>query len=138
MGQGQRTKDDGLRDVPAFNEGQSATELAASLFILALFLMSIFDFGRGIYAYSVISAAAQEGARYGLVYPGDTAGIQNAARSRVVGLEPAGLTISVSQPEPDVIEVSVTYEFQAVTPLIAQVIGNGGRLELQATAAMRQ
>ncbi|MCS7219801.1 MAG: TadE/TadG family type IV pilus assembly protein [Anaerolineae bacterium] len=118
--------------------GQSATEFALGLLVLALFLLIIFDFGRGIYAYSVISAAAQEGARYGLVRPGDTTGIRNAARSKVAGLEPAGLTINVSLPEPGVVAVSVTYEFQAVTPLIAQILGNNGRLRLQTTATMRQ
>ncbi len=123
---------------PTPDEGQSAAEFAAGLLVLALFLMAIFDFGRGIYAYSVISAAAQEGARYGLIHPGDTAGIQNAALARVVGLEPSGLTVSVSQPEPDVVAVSVAYEFQAVTPLLAQVLGNQGRLRLQTTASMRQ
>jgi Flp pilus assembly protein TadG len=125
-------------NAPIPTEGQSATEFAASLFVLALFLMIIFDFGRGLYAYSVISAAAQEGARYGLIHPGDTAGIQNAARSRVVGLEPTSLIIGVTWPESNVIAVTVTYEFQAVTPLIGQLLGNRGRLRLAATAAMRQ
>jgi len=119
-------------------EGQSATEFAASLFTLALFLMIVFDFGRGLYAYSVISAAAQEGARYGLIHPEDTVGIQNAARSRVVGLEPSSLIIGVTWPESNVIAVTITYEFQVVTPLIGRILGNQGRLRLEATAAMRQ
>jgi Flp pilus assembly protein TadG len=112
-------------------------EFALSLSVLLLFVMGIFDLGRGVYAYNVISAAAQEGVRYGLIQPTDTNGIRNVVISKTIGLDASQVTTSVSQPESNVIAVTVTHRFNLITPLIAQAVGNGG-ISLQATAAMRQ
>jgi Flp pilus assembly protein TadG len=45
--------------------GQSMTEFALMLPILLLLLFAIFDFGRMLFMYNQLSAAAREGARYG-------------------------------------------------------------------------
>ncbi len=118
--------------------GQSAAESAIGLLVLMLLVMGIFDLGRGIYAYSVISAAAQEGVRYGLIQPGNTNGIRNAVINNAIGLDVARMTVSVSQPEPNVVAVTVTHQLDLITPLITQAVGGNGEISLQVTAAMRQ
>ncbi|MCD6289257.1 MAG: pilus assembly protein [Anaerolineae bacterium] len=118
--------------------GQGLVEFAATLFVLVLFIMTILDFGRGIYAYSSISAAAQAGARQGIIDPTDTASIQQAVLSNTIGLDSSKMSINISQPDTDTVEVSVTYDFLPITPLIEQAIGNNGHIHLHAAAAMRR
>ncbi len=117
--------------------GQSLVEFATSLFVLMVFILIVFDFGRGIYAYTVLSAAAQSGARYAITNPSDTVGIQNTVTSNAIGLDPAQLTTTVSQPDSNTVVVTVTYDFTVITPILAQIIGNNGTLNLQTSAAMR-
>ncbi len=120
------------------SRGQSLPEFAASLYLVVLILMVILDLGRGIYAYNTIAAAAQAGARYGLVHPDDTAGIQTAVTGYLKGLDPSRITTSISEPDSGTIIVTVTYDFSPITPLIGQLIGHNGQLTLRASAAMHQ
>src|SRR3989304_4023625 len=50
------------------SRGQRLTQIAPALPLFMLFLLGVVDFGRGIYAYSVISNGAREGARYAIVH----------------------------------------------------------------------
>lgn len=117
------------------NLGHSLVEFAVTLLILTIIFMGVFDLGRAVYIYSVISASAQEGARYGIVQPSDTAGIENAVRSRAVGLDPSLMNIVISHPDSSTVEVSVSYDFSAITPLTSSLLG-GGQLTLTSTARM--
>ena len=51
-----------------FLSGQALLETALVLPLLLLIIMGVFDLGRGIYAYNVISNSAREAARYGIVH----------------------------------------------------------------------
>lgn len=98
---------------------QALVEFALVIPMLVLILMGVFDLGRGIYAYNVVSNAAREGARYGSTYPTDTAGIQSRARANTVALDPAQITVT-SQCSPDcevgsTVVVAVSYTFYPVT-----------------------
>ena len=118
------------------NQGQGLIEFAVALLILMPIFMGIFDLGRAVYIKSVVSASAQEGARYGIIQPSDTAGIENAARSRAVGLDPSLMNIVISHPDSSTVEVTVSYDFTAITPLIGAILGGGGHLTLSNTARM--
>ena len=110
-------------------------EFAIALLIVMPIFMGVYDFGRAVYIYSVVAASAQEGARYGIVQPSDIAGIENAARSRAVGLDPSLMNIVVSQPDSSTVEVTISYDFTAVTPLIGAFLDEG-QLTLSSTARM--
>src|SRR5947207_15375104 len=57
---------------------QSLVEFALVGVILFSFLMGIIDGARLLYAYSVVSNAAQEGVRYGVIRPRDVLGPADA------------------------------------------------------------
>ncbi len=98
--------------------GQAMVELALVIPLLMLILMGIFDLGRGIYVYNVLSSAAREGARYGIIHPADTTGIKNAAITTAVGvdLNPNQITVSCSScTKGDLITVAVSNTFNPIT-----------------------
>ena len=115
--------------------GQSAVEFALLVTVLLLFLMAILDLGRGLYAYTAITAAAQEGVRYALIHPGDGAGVDAVVRRHAVGLDPTRMTSALFEPQPDIVSVTVTYDFVLITPLIGDLVGSEGVLRLQVAAA---
>jgi len=117
-------------------QGHSLIEFAIALLIVIPIFMGVFDLGRAVYIYSVISASAQEGARYGIIQPTDITGIENAVLSRAVGLDPSLISIAINQPDGSTIEVTVSYDFTAITPLIGAFLGEGGHLTLTSTARM--
>ena len=117
-------------------QGQSTLEFALALLVLIPLLLGAFDLGRAVYIHSVVAAAAQEGARYGIVHRGDASGIQGAARSQAAGLDTNNVNVAITYPNASSVEVTVSYLFSAVTPLIENVIGNGGQITLSNTARM--
>jgi Flp pilus assembly protein TadG len=80
-------------------DGQALLEFALVSVFLVLVLFGIIDFARIFFGYATMSNAAREGARYGIVHPGDPSyptddnnqAIIEAARQRMVvigGTEP--------------------------------------------------
>ena len=116
--------------------GQSTLEFALALLVLIPLLLGAFDLGRAVYIHSVVAAAAQEGARYGIVHRGDAGGIQSAARSQAAGLDASAVNVATVYPNATSVEVTVSYVFSAVTPLIGDIIGSGGQITLSNTARM--
>jgi Flp pilus assembly protein TadG len=115
-------------------QGQSALEFALILLVLLVLTFGLIDLGRAVFTAGVVRAAAQEGARAGIVVGATSAQIEQAVRRRMVGINPAPAVITVTRPRPDTVEVTVRYPFRFVTPLIGELIGQN--LSLQATAAM--
>jgi hypothetical protein len=131
---------DGGRDAAILTRcapGQSTIEFTFIAVTLILLVMSILDLGRGVYAYSVITAAAQEGARYVMINSGDTTGGANAVRSQAIGLDHTQLTISITEETGGQVTAAVTYNLPMITPLLGQIVGNGGVLHLHVAAAMQ-
>jgi Flp pilus assembly protein TadG len=62
--------------------GQSAVEFALISFFLFTLLLGIFEMARFLFVYSVVSNAAQEGSRYGIIRPRDV--ISRAAATQTV------------------------------------------------------
>jgi Flp pilus assembly protein TadG len=119
--------------------GQSLIELAIVLPLLLLLVMGIFDLGRGIFYYSAIHNAAREGARYGAIDHCDTDGITSAAISMASSL---GEHLTVDEPvkyyaddgAPSRIVVTVSYEFETITPMVGTFLGEDGKITLESQA----
>ncbi len=114
--------------------GQSALEFALNLFVLLLLTFGLIDLGRAVFTLGVMRAAAQEGARAGIVVGATQADIVQATRNRMVGIDNTVAEITVTYPRSDVVEVTVRYPFRFITPLIGELVGRS--LSLQAAAAM--
>jgi Flp pilus assembly protein TadG len=125
-----------LREKNRLQRGQDLMEYALVLPIMLLILMSILDLGRVVYVYSSLHNSVRDGARYGIISPTDATGIQSVVLDKAVGLDPADLVISVVQPSPETIQVGATYEFTAVSPIVAALIG-GNPWEVGSQSTMR-
>ncbi len=85
-------------------KGQSLVEFALVLPVMVLIVAGIFDLGRAFFASITITNAAREGARYGTLNHGDTAGdfqkicntTMNEAKSSRIILNPTTSTITIS------------------------------------------
>ncbi len=116
--------------------GQELVEYALILPIMLLILMSILDLGRAVYYYSAIHNSAREGARYGIINPEDPAGIEAVVRNKAVVLNPTDLTVVIILPDEDTVQVTVTYQFTAITPIAGILLGENV-ITLGSRAAMR-
>ena len=116
--------------------GQGLAEFAMILPVLVLILMTVFDFGCAVYAYSVVNSAAREGARYALAHPSNSSAIITWVEDSTAGLDPTALEVVVSHPDSTSIRVQVRYTFEPITPLIASIISDDGELVLSSTATM--
>jgi hypothetical protein len=115
--------------------GQSINEFALIIFILLVIFILILDLGRAVYYYSAVYNSAREGARYGSIDPDNTTAIENRVRDYTVGLDSDELTITILYPDDETIQVVVSYEFQAVTPLV-YVFSGSNIITLNSQATM--
>jgi Flp pilus assembly protein TadG len=121
--------------------GQGLVEFAIVLPVLLLIVISILDFGRAIYAYSVVANCAREGARRGIILAED--GITEAdkeeiiavAKNGAVGIDLSQLTVNVPDPIADTIRVEAHYVFHLINPLVAKAVGSSS-VELRTQATM--
>ena len=67
------------------SRGQTLVEFALVFPIFILLMAGIADFGFGLYQYMNVINAARIGARFGIISPANTLGIQNAAQTAGVG-----------------------------------------------------
>jgi Flp pilus assembly protein TadG len=111
-------------------------EMALILPILLLVILGLIEFGRAFFYYTMVSNAAREGARYGIVHPKDLDGIRDAAESRLLLIPTDTVTIDISYqfceggcaPDGSNIEegntqvvVDVSTDFSMMTPLFRPV-----------------
>ena len=115
--------------------GDGLVEFALILPVLLLILFSILDLGRAVYAFHVVANCAREGARFATVSSGDPADIAAVVQAAAVGLDLTQLTATVTYPTTDSVRVNVSYTFELVTPLLAQVLGRSSLL-LHSAATM--
>jgi hypothetical protein len=133
--------------IRAEKRGQALVEFALILPILVLLLLGVFDFGRAIYAFSTINNAARQGARLAIVDQTVTH-VQDRAASEAVNLGVGADDVEVDFRDlttPDtpgscagavpgddnnvgsivfcIAVVTVPYEYEAVTPLIGNLVG---------------
>jgi Flp pilus assembly protein TadG len=106
-----------------FQSGLDLVEYALIFPILFLVLMGIFDLGRVVYYYSALTNAAREGARRAVIDPDNLAAIRNDVCQLSVGLDlgcptPSAETLDVTLIGSDYVQVSLSYKFAPVTPVI--------------------
>lgn len=116
--------------------GQSLVEFAFVSIFLFLLLFGIIEMGRLLYAFNVVSNAAQEGSRYAITRPYDMVGASEAATSIAAGTAiPTQLVVAdgscniydngrekvLGMTRSDV-RLSVTYENEAGTPVVPGAI----------------
>jgi Flp pilus assembly protein TadG len=129
-------------------QGQSLVEFAVVLPVFLLILAGILDFGLGLYSQMTIINASREGARLGVVEPGNVAGIQNRVEAMAAGLDQSQLNVIITCERPsgssfvgcsspqwqsgDAVVVRVDYDYRMLWPL---ALGNS--LDLSSTVRMR-
>lgn len=117
--------------------GQALVEMALVLPLLLLLLFGIFEFGRIMGSYMLISNLSREGARYGVVGHDDTQ-IQALILSRRAWLDEAQLSVVVSPPYVDrdkgeALNVGVNYSLNLMIPIFTEILPNPVLLSTQCT-----
>lgn len=118
--------------------GQALVEFALVFPVFMLIIVALFDVGRAVYAYNTITNAAREAARVAIVNQ-DPASIRARAIGQAVSLGVASGDVAVEFREDGLdpitnpvcgtpklgcaVIVTVSYDWQAVTPLVGQVVG---------------
>lgn len=109
--------------------GHSAVEVAISLSLFLLVSFGIIDFSRCIYTANIVTAAAQEGARAGLI---DRKDIRPTVTRTMNGLDMNRVSIR-SDIRDDVVRVTVSYDFEFLTPVVQSIVDT---LRFTANASM--
>ena len=109
--------------------GQSLVELSIGILILVYLLSGAVEFGIAFFQFVQLRDAAQEGALYASLHPGDNAGItahvQGASNSPIdlTTIAPS-ITYDGAQCEGNGVTVSLTYDHQVFMPFMSVFIGN--------------
>ena len=112
--------------------GSALVEFALSLTVLLMLSFGMIDLGRAVYTSSVVQAAAQVGARAGLA---DLSAAVPAAQNRLLALDPDRATITATLVNNERVEVNIAYNFQLITPYLAQIV-NGGSINMASRASL--
>jgi Flp pilus assembly protein TadG len=134
----------------ASQSGQAVIELALTLPLLLVIVMGIFDFGLMFQRYEVVTNAAREGARVGVLPNYTPADAQARAQQYLTsgGLSSASATIvavpgqaTFGSPAKTVSQVTVTvsypYTYPFIGPILNLVGGTFGSVTLQGVSTMR-
>ncbi|MCB9148900.1 MAG: pilus assembly protein [Caldilineaceae bacterium] len=111
-----------LRHLLLRQHGQSLVETALILPIIFTISFGMIDLCRLAYASTVVEAAAQAGARAGII---DTTTIESAALAKMVGLDTSNASVVPNLSNTNQVNVKVIYEFQFITPIDTQITLTG-------------
>jgi Flp pilus assembly protein TadG len=115
-------------------EGQSLVEFLVVLPVLLIIVAGLLDLGRLYYAYVAVTDASGEGAAYGAMHPDDENAIIARAAQATAGLvQLSGDRVTV-QRSADTVQVTVTYSFTVMTPLVSSMVP-GGVIPLRAVTS---
>ena len=114
--------------------GQALVEFAIVLPVFFLLVAGMFDFGLGIYSDLTLVNAAREGARIGVIDPGNTSAIEDRVRAMAGNLDSDKLTVTVACERPsgsaftsctspmwlpgDATRVTVDYRYSMFFPIL--------------------
>jgi hypothetical protein len=87
-----------------FERGQALIDFSLAIPIALLAVLAIFDFGRALYTYDLVTSAARIGTRYAIVHgsacglpapacPADQSTIKTYILSKINGIDPTQLTV---------------------------------------------
>ncbi|NJN55945.1 MAG: pilus assembly protein [Anaerolineae bacterium] len=111
--------------------GSVLVEFALSLTVVLMLTFGMIDLCRAVYTATVVQAAAQIGARAGIISIGAAV---PAAQNRLLALDPNSAVITATLVNNEQVEVNITYQFQLITPYLAQLV-NGGSIQLTSSAS---
>ena len=128
--------------------GQALVEFAIILPVFFLIVAGMFDLGLGVYSDLTLVNAAREGARLGVIDPGNTAAIESRVRAMASNLDGSKLDVSIECERPsgssfvacgapmwqpgDATKVTVGYHYTVFFPLLF-----GTELPLSSESKMR-
>ena len=114
--------------------GQALVEFSIILPVFFLLAAGMFDFGLGIYSDLTLVNAAREGARLGVIDPGNTAAIESRVRAMAGNLDGSKMTVTIACERPsgssfssctkpmwmpgDATSVTVDYDYTMFFPLL--------------------
>lgn len=124
--------------------GQALVEVAIALPILLALLVGIFEFARAYNVQQVITHAAREGARHGVVEASAAAEAQTRATLRLADGNISGATVTATCSPCGTgdelrVQVTVPYTFVFVGPVLSLFSSGAdpGTINLSSTATMR-
>ncbi len=82
------------------HRGQALVEFAVVLPVFFLLVAGMFDFGLGIYSDLTLVNAAREGARLGVIDPGNTSAIEERVRAMAGNLDASKLNVTIACERP--------------------------------------
>jgi Flp pilus assembly protein TadG len=112
--------------------GSVLVEFALSLTVVLMLTFGMIDLCRAVYTATVVQAAAQVGARAGII---SMSAAVPAAQNRLLALDPNRAVITATLVNNEQVEVNITYQFQLITPYLAQFV-NGGSIQLTSRASL--
>ena len=118
-------------------------EFAAVLPVLLLLVLAIFEFGRVYNAQIIVTQAAREGARKGVITAVDAdarAVTATKAFAQTLGADNVTVTVQRLAVAGDIkkaVVVTVSYDVQLVTPMVSGFF-DGGKVTVGAVAQMRE
>jgi Flp pilus assembly protein TadG len=112
--------------------GATLVEFALSLTLLLLLTFGMIDLCRAVYTVTVVQAAAQVGARAGII---DLNQVTPAVQGRLLGLNSAQAQVTTTLVNNEQVTVEVTYQFEFITPYLSQLVA-GGVVDLSGSASL--
>lgn len=113
--------------------GQAAVEFMLTVMMTLLLIFALIDFSRAMYTASILQWAAQNGARAAIIEPSQEA-VDEAVKERLVGLDKDAVVISPISWTGNIVQVEVSYPFQFVAPIVAQITGDS--IDMSSSASM--
>jgi Flp pilus assembly protein TadG len=113
--------------------GQAMVEFSLTISMTLLLIFGLIDFSRAVYTASIIQWAAQNGARAAIIEPSQEV-VVAAVKERLVALDPDAVVVAPISWTGNVVFVEVTYPFEFVAPIVAQIAGEA--IEMTSSASM--
>ena len=113
--------------------GQASIEFTLTITMTLLLIFAMIDFSRAMYTASILQWAAQAGARAAIIESSQEV-VEAAVKDRLVGLDPDAVVVSPLSWSGNVVQVEVTYPFEFVAPIVAQITGDS--IEMSSSASM--
>ncbi len=105
--------------------GAALVEAAVILPFLILLVLGTIDLARAYFDAAKVQEAAQEGAIYASYNPQPATEIVTRTTETItnLGFDASDVVITVGCPDTDQAEVTVSYTFNMITPIVSNIIG---------------
>jgi len=125
-------------------QGQSLVESALTIPLVLLLIFVFLDLGRAIYFYSALANSVREGARFASVTPLNYLDVSetNTVEDKVIHYSVAldltydDVVVARTGADDELVTVSASYNFNPITPFLAQMLSSGPGITLNAETTM--